>query len=61
MQGGGLFVVRQECRDDVEWTTVGHAVALQAWGVSDEHEAVDEDASPVYYVGLQLLAGEIPK
>jgi len=61
MDGGGLFVARQECRDDIEWTTVGHAVALSAHGTSVLVGMPLEDVSPVYFVGLQLLAGEIPR
>lgn len=62
MPGGGLFIARQECRDDVAWITVGHCVALSAFGVADE--TTDEcrcDCSPVSFVALQVLIGEIPK
>ena len=59
--GPGVFVVRQECRDDVEWTTVLHAVSplvMQTSGAPWYAKRLNEEC-PLAFLGLEILAREI--
>ena len=57
----GVFIVRQECRDDLEWTTVAHAVSPvvgAAMGAPWYARRFNEE-SPLAFLGLEILAREI--
>ena len=59
--GPGVFITRQECRDDVEWTTVLHAVSplvMSATGAPWYARRLNEE-SQLAFLGLEILSREI--